>query len=55
MPYDEQSRLKSVQEMYEKLDDMIDNSNSIKSQNGGALVISTKLSGGKRNFDLNIS
>ena len=31
---DKESRLKSVQEMYEKLDDHLDNSNSIKSLNG---------------------
>lgn len=45
--FDKESRLKSVQEIYEKLDDIIDNSNSIKSQNGVPRNPSNKL-GAKR-------
>ena len=45
--FDKESRLKSVQEIYDKLDDIIDNSNSVKSQNGVPRNPSTKL-GAKR-------
>jgi hypothetical protein len=46
-----------VQEIYENLEDVVEHSTSVKSQNQGVNVVSKKLTGSKRSaaHDLNVS